>query len=212
MPNLPISSLPELTAITSNAEFVVEYSGTTYRISQSTLSPYPASVYGLYVQTGNSVAVSATTVEGSIIDGGVGTLSVPANAFQIGDSFRGDLAGLVSSKNADDIRIRVKSGAVILADSGLQSMTTAVNDVFQLSLNFTVRTLGVAGVGSIVTLGVYHTVKQSNGTTAGFAFNTVNNTTFDTTVSNTLDITVQFSSNSPQNSIYSDIFTLNKIF
>ena len=32
MPNLPISQLPELTAITSNAEFAVAQAGTTYRI------------------------------------------------------------------------------------------------------------------------------------------------------------------------------------
>jgi hypothetical protein len=66
MPNLPISSLPELTAITSTAEYVVELSGTTYKIKQSTLSPLPT-VYGLYAQTGNSTPVSATTVESSII-------------------------------------------------------------------------------------------------------------------------------------------------
>jgi len=44
MPNLPISSLPELTA---NSEFAVEYSGTTYKIKQKTLSPLPT-VYGIY--------------------------------------------------------------------------------------------------------------------------------------------------------------------
>ena len=32
MPNLPISQLPELTAITSNAEFAVAQSGVTYRV------------------------------------------------------------------------------------------------------------------------------------------------------------------------------------
>ena len=32
MPNLPISQLPELTAITSNAEFAVAQGGTTYRV------------------------------------------------------------------------------------------------------------------------------------------------------------------------------------
>lgn len=35
MPNLPISLLPELTSITTNAEFVVEQSGTTYKIKNS---------------------------------------------------------------------------------------------------------------------------------------------------------------------------------
>ena len=40
-------------------------------------------VYGLFAQTANSVSVSATTVETTIIDGGVGTLSVPANGFVV---------------------------------------------------------------------------------------------------------------------------------
>ncbi len=91
-------------------------------------------------------------------------------------------------------------------------MSTAVDDVWQLSINFTVRTLGGTGVASIVSLGVFHSTKQSNGAQTGFAFNTVNNTTFNTTISNTLNVTVQFSSNSTDNSIYSDIFVLNKIY
>jgi hypothetical protein len=117
------------------------------------------------------------------------------------------------SKNNDTIRIRVKTTAgVLLADSGLQTMDGGTNDVWQFSINFTIRALGVAGVADIVSLGVFHTTKQSNGAQTGFAFNTANETTFDTTVSNTLDCTVQFSSTSPLNSIYSDIFILNKIY
>jgi hypothetical protein len=171
-----------------------------------------AIVYGLFAQTGNSVAVSATTVETTIIDGGIGTLSVPANGFSVGDSFRADFGGLLSAKNNDTIRIKVKAGSVILADSGTQTMTTAINDVFQFSINFTIRKIGAAGVAEIVALGVFHTTKQSNGSQTGFAFNTVNSTTFDTTISNTLNVTAQWSSNSALNSIYTDIFILNKIF
>ncbi len=211
MPDLPISGLPELTSITSTAVYAVELSGTTYKISQGTLSPLPT-VYGLFAQTGNSVSVSATTVEGTIIDGGIGTLTVPANGFTLGGSFRADFGGLISSKNNDTIRIRIKSGSVVLGDSGEQTQTSSVNDVWQLTINFTIRKIGVTGVAEIATLGVFHTTKQSNNTQLGFAFNTVNNTTFDTTVSNTLDITVQWSSNSALNSIYSDIFVLNKIY
>jgi len=209
--NLPISQLPELTGLTANAEFAVSQGGTTYKVKNSVLAPFPT-VYGLFSQTGNSITVSGTTTETTLIDGGVGTLSVPANGFRVGDSFRADFGGLLSSKNGDDIRIRVKSGSVILADSGLQNMTTAVDDVWQLSVNFTVRSIGAAGVASIVALGVFHTTKQSNGTQGGFAFNTVNSTTFDTTILNTLDVTVQFSSTAPENKIYSDIFVLNKIY
>jgi hypothetical protein len=211
MPSLPISGLPELTAITPSVEYAVSLSGTTYRIKQGTVSPLPT-VYGLFAQTGNSTVVSATTVETTLIGGGVGTLSVPANGFKVGDSFRADFGGILSSKNNDSLTIRIKSGSVILATSGAQSLPSITNDVWQLSVNFTVRKLGGPGVAEIVTLGVFHDVKTANGSQGGFAFNTVNNTTFDTTVSNTLDVTAQWSSNSALNSIYSDIFVLNKIY
>lgn len=211
MPNLPISSLPELTAITPTAEFVVAESGTTYKVKNSVLAPFPT-VFGLYAQTGNSVVVSGTTSELSLIGGGVGTLSVGSNQFQVGDSYRTDFGGYLSTKNNDTMRIRVKSGSVLIADSGAQTMVAATNDIWQLSINFTIRSLGSAGNASIVTLCAFHTTKQANNTQGGFAFNNVNNTTFDTTISNTLDVTVQFSSSDSQNSIYSDIFVLNKIY
>lgn len=235
MPDLPISSLPlATTGYSDSLMVIVNYnpiatgrtesipfsaitastigtSGTSGSSGTSPVLPFPT-VFGLFAQTGNSVTVSATTVESTLIDGGIGTLIVGANQFQVGDSFRADFGGLMSSKNADTIQIRVKSGSVILADSGPQTMNAATDDVWQLSINFTIRQTGTTGNASIVSLGVFHTTKQSNSTPSGFAFNTVNNTTFDTTVSNTLDVTVQFSSNSALNSIYSDIFVLNKIY
>ena len=176
------------------------------------LQGLPATAYGLYAQTANSVPVTTTILEQTLIGTGVGTLSVPANGFFVGGSFRADFGGLMSTKNNDTIRIRIKAGSVILADSGPQTMPSITNDVWQLSVNFTIRNTGVAGVASIVSLGVFHDVKSANGTQNGFAFNTVNNTTFDTTIPNTLDVTVQWSSNSALNSIYSDIFVLNKIY
>lgn len=211
MPNLPISQLPELTAMTANAEFAVAQNGTTYKVKNSTLAPFPT-VYGLFSQTGNSVVVSGTTTESSLIDGGAGTLSVPANGFSIGDSFRGDFGGILNVGNNQTIRIRLKTGSVELADSGIQPITNITNDVWSLSVNFTIRQIGAAGVASIVTLGAFHYTKTNNGTVEGFSFNTVNNTTFDTTINNTLDVTVQWGSTSVDNSIYSDIFVLNKIY
>ena len=172
----------------------------------------PATNYGLYSQTANSVPVTATIVERTLIGAGVGTLSVPANGFQVGDSFRADFGGLLSAQNNNTIRIRVKSGSVVLADSGVQTLPSITNDVWQLSINFTIRAIGGTGVASIVSLGVFHDVKTANGNQNGFAFNTINNTTFNTTILNTLDVTAQFSTNNANNSIYSDIFVLNKIY
>ena len=168
--------------------------------------------YGLFSQTANSPTITATTSELTLIDGGVGTLTVPANGFAVGDSFRVEMGGLMSAQNNNTIRIKLKTGSVILGDSGTLTMPAITNQVWMLSVNFTVRSIGAAGVASIVTLAQFHILKAASGTQQGFAWNTVNSTTFNTTISNTLDITAQFSSNSANNSIYSDIFTLVKIY
>ena len=169
-------------------------------------------VGGLFAQTADSVPITNTTVETSIINGGVGSLSVPANAFQVGDSFRIVVAGVLNVANNQTIRIRVKAGAVVLLDSGAQSISNITNDIFSLNVDFTIRALGTAGTASIVSLGTFHYVKTSNGATEGFAFNIVNNTTFDTTISNTLDITIEWGAADLGNNIYSDVCILNKTY
>ena len=78
---------------------------------------------GLFSQTGNSVPVTGTNVESSIINGGVGTLSVPSNGFQIGDSFKADFGGVMSAANNQTIRIKVKAGSIVLLDSGVQNLS-----------------------------------------------------------------------------------------
>ena len=180
-------------------------------IDKSGTNPY-TQTGGLFAQTANSTPITNTTVETSLVNGGVGTLSVPANGFQVGDSFRAVVAGVLNAANNQTIRVKVKAGAVILLDSGNQSVSNIANDVFSLNIDFTIRQLGAATVASIVSLGTFHYVKTSNGAVQGFAFNVVNNTTFDTTIPNTLDITVEWGAANTGNSIYSDIFILNKTY
>ena len=170
-----------------------------------------ATNYGLFAQTGNSPTHTGTSF-GTLIDGGVGSLTVPANGFSVGDSFRVDMSGLLSAQNNNTITIRLKSNAVILADSPAFTLPQITNQVFMLSVNFTVRSIGAAGVASIVTIAQLHILKAASGTQEGFAWNVINNTTFSTTVGNLLDIQAKFSSSSANNSIYSDIFILNKIY
>ena len=167
---------------------------------------------GLFAQTANSTPITNTTVETSLINGGVGSLSVPANAFKVGDSFRVVTAGVLNADNNQTIRIRVKAGSIVLLDSLAQNITNITNDVFSLNVDFTIRQLGGPGVASIVTLGTFHYAKTSNASVQGFAFNVVNNTTFDTTIANTLNITVQWGAANTGNSIFSDIFILNKTY
>ena len=174
----------------------------------------PGSIsYGLFAQTANSTMITNTTVESSLINGGVGTLTVPANGFSVGDSFRAVFGGVMNANNNQTIRIRMKSGSVLLLDSGLQNLgSSVIDDVWSLNVDFTIRQLGTAGVASIVALGSFHYTKTNNASVQGFGFNVVNNTTFNTTINNVLDVTAQWGSANAGNNIYSDIFVLNKTY
>lgn len=168
--------------------------------------------FGLYAQTANSTPITATTSERSLIDGGVGTLSLPANAFSIGDSFLASMTGIISSANNETIRIKVKSGSVILGDSGLITLPQTTVKHFDLRIVFTIRQIGAAGTASIAVAGEFTYSKDASNAFEGDDFSTINTTTFDTTTSNTLDITAQWGSTNAANIIYSEIFILNKTY
>jgi hypothetical protein len=173
----------------------------------------PAPSTSLFAQTANSTTVTGTITESTLIGTGIGFLSVPANTFQVGDSFRAVFGGVMNASNNETIIIRLRAGSAILLDSGVQSLgTSVIDDVWSLNVDFTVRQVGTATVASIVSLGNFHYTKTNNATVQGFGFNVLNNTTFNTTISNTLNVTVQWGSASATNSIYSDIFILNKTY
>ena len=169
--------------------------------------------YGLFTQIADSVMISGTTAESSLIGDGIGSLIIPANGFAAGDSFRGDMGGIISAQNNDTIRVRVGAGSgIVLLDSGVETLSNVTNNVFTLSLNFIIRSIGGPGVASIVSIGRFNYNKTTNGAVEGFSFNTVNNTTFNTTIQTNLTVTIQYGSNNINNKVYSDIFTLNKIY
>jgi hypothetical protein len=178
------------------------------------VSPLIASSRGLYSQRRDSTPVSGT-LPLTLIGSGVGSLTVPENTFNNGDSFRADFGGLLSAKNGEELQIVIRSNTVVLADSGLQTMsafTDLTNAVWSLSVIFSIRQIGGIGVASIVTFSNFSFVQQSNGNAQGFGFSNVNNFNFDTTVNNTLSVTAQWDSSDPANSIYSDVFVLQKIY
>lgn len=170
-----------------------------------------SSVGGIFSQTGDSPN-NATILETTLIDGGVGSLIVPANGFTVGDSFSVVMGGKISCSNSSPITIRVKSGAIVLATTGLVSLPQITLKNWKLKVTFTIRAIGAAGVASIVTHGDFLYLKDSNSSFEGMTFSSTNNTTFNTTISNTLGITAQWSALNATNVLYSEIFTLSKIY
>lgn len=167
---------------------------------------------GLWTQTDTSPTVTGTS-EQSLLDGGIGSLSIPADGFSVGDSFRARMTGHISCANNETLQIKIKAGSVILADTGLMTLGQTSAKHFCLDIEFVIRGIGATGVASIATGGVFMFNRSGGGgALEGTNFSTENNTTFDTTIINTLQITAQWGSANATNQIYSEIFTLSKVY
>jgi hypothetical protein len=162
---------------------------------------------GLYSQTVQSATVTNTTTETTIVGTGVGSLTVPANTFAVGDSYHAKIGGVLSAQNGDDITIRVKSGSTVLATTGALDLEATTSMAWECEIDFTIATVGASG--SICTNGNF-AYNRNTGTLEGYVFQDV--VTFDTTVDNTLDITVEWAQAKTQDEIYSANFVLHKTY
>jgi len=167
---------------------------------------------GLYAQTALSTPVVFASGETSLIGAGVGTLTVPANAFKVGDSFTAKMCGQLSCSNNSILHFRVRSNGVVIIDALEYTLATATSKFFDLILDFTITKLGAAGVGELFANGVFTYNKNASNAIEGINFGLVSNTVFDTTVSNTLTISAQWVTNNVANTIRSQNFTLTKVY
>ena len=174
-------------------------------------SPY-SKTGGLYAQTALGTVITNTIVETSLIGPGVGSLSVPANFFQVGDSFTAKLCGNLSCDNGETIHIRVKSDGTTIADAGIFVMKKTTNKYFELIIDFTVTKIGVSGVAELFTNGQYSYNHDTHGELSGTNFALITTTIFDTTILNALSITAQWGAANASNSIQSQNFVLTKTY
>lgn len=186
--------------------------GSNFLRDDGVWSDIPYTSYGLYAQTALGPIITNTTVQTSLIGAGVGTLTVPPNSFKVGDSFVAKMCGYLSCANSETIHIRVKSDGTVIADAGVFEMKIATNKYFELTLDFTVTKIGVAGVAELFTNGQYSYNHNSGGEISGNNFALVTTTIFDTTVLNVLSITAEWGLAKSANSIQSQNFVLNKIY
>jgi len=165
---------------------------------------------GNYAQTANSATIN-TVGEQSIVGTGVGSLSIPANIFAVGDSFHGKMGGIINATGGggrSEFTIKIKTGTTILASTGVFDLDTATNQGWELELDFTIAVIGATG--TICTNGNFAYTKDNNRQVFGYIFQDVQ--PIDTTASNTLDITVQWNVLNPGDDIYSANFVLYKVF
>ena len=164
-------------------------------------------LFGLFSQTAQGATVTNTTTETNILGTGVGSLSIPANGFQVGDSFHAKVGGTISAQNNDVITIRVKNGATVLASTGAITLEAVSALAWEIEIDFTIRTIGATG--QIFTNGNF-AYNRNTGSLEGFVYSDTQ--TIDTTVASTLSITVEWGQAKTQDVIFSDMTSLYKTF
>jgi len=165
---------------------------------------------GNYSQTTDSSIIN-TTGEQSIVGTGVGSLSVPANAFAVGDSFHAKIGGKINATGGgsrSEIIIRIKTGSTVLASTDVFDLDNATDQGWECELDFTIASIGASG--TICTNGNFCYTKDGDRRINGYIFQDLQ--TIDTTVSNTLDITVEWNVLNTGDDIYSANFVLYKVY
>ena len=151
---------------------------------------------GLYSES--SGFSTASTTEINLLGQGAssGSLSVPANTFTSLSMFSFKASGVLSGGTNDLFTIRARTNTdipsnvilgeimVSLQDNGL------VNVAWDIMIDFTIRTIGVAGVAELVLSGAFR-YTNNNDVVRTFLRTIVLNTGFDTTASNELELTFQ---------------------
>jgi hypothetical protein len=151
------------------------------------------------------------TTEQSILDGSAsGSLSVPANGFNVGDSFRLTMRGYLGAHNNDQITININTNGVALISTGPITLPSVTYKGFELIVDFTIYAIGPSMVAGLNLGGGFTYNKDASNIYEGQDFIGSNSFLFDTTIPNVLDVTAQFSSSNPANFIQSYIGILEK--
>ena len=174
--------------------------------------PGPVGSNGLFAQTALGTIITPILGETSLIGTGVGSLTVPANGFQVGDSFTAKICGYLNCANNEDIHIRVRSDGNIIADAGIFRLNITTNKYFEIALDFTITKIGGLGVAELFTNGQFSYNKNANTNIDGNNFALVDSTAFDTTITNTLSVTAEWITANVANKIQSQNCVLTKVY
>lgn len=213
------ATINTMTGLTVNGNF----SATTIYGDGSNITglPTPTTSGGLYAQTGDGLTITATTIETTLIGGGVGTLTIPANTSIPGDSYHLNISGAMTGDTAIgnvNIRLKLKFGTTVIVSRLFQVSNSLNNGWWALDLNMTVRSIGLPTIASISTNGFFDAGNITDGYAptdmTDISLRNINNTTFDTTISNTFNITAEWITPTVgvTKKIYSTNFVLTKTY
>jgi hypothetical protein len=142
---------------------------------------------------------TASTTEINILAQGAneGSLSIPANTFKALNMYSFKASGVLTGGSNDIFTLRAKTTSpapalpVILGEIIVQLQDNNLNNVaWDITIDFTIRTIGVSGVASLVLSGAFR-YTNNNDVVRTFLRTIVLTSGFDTTIDNTLELTFQ---------------------
>lgn len=201
-------SATQVAQVTTNGQGIITaITNVTVTPAFASLTTVPTSVGGYGILDGvktifrgtASVTIGNTAAETSLVSTGAGSATIGANALVAGSTIIFRVLGYhTQNAAAPTIRIRLKHGATVLLDTtalvDAQLAAAPASHPFELSVFYTVRTVGAGGTG----------IGQVFMTSMGAAAATVGNThlfppagftatsAIDTTVGGLLDLTWQW--------------------
>ena len=175
--------------------------------SQGTITSGGTTVSGgLYSSTADSTAATGTA-ETSLIGTGLGILTVPANRFQVGDSFSFNIQGHLTCTNGDELTMKIQFNGVDELVIGPLTMPNVSDLHWEADGFFTIRSLGVGGV----VMSSFRFTYEENASDKFSGTAVTQSASLDTTVANTLDIVASWNVSAGVD-IHSEIFNLRKIY
>lgn len=167
----------------------------------------------LYVST-SSAQVNNSTTEATLIGGGVGSLTFPANSLFIGRTLRIKLSGIISTAaiSPGTLRIKVKLGTTVILDTGAQTITSSLsNMVWRIEASITVRSTGSGSGGSVFAQSAFEHQVTALAALLAWAMTNTAAVNMDTTISNALDVTATWGTADASNSILCTNCTLESL-
>ena len=168
---------------------------------------------GIYSQIADTADIVNTTTETTLLNtaSSVGSVTVGANQFSVGDSFRLIMKGIITSNNGVTLDVDLTPGTASTVTLSI-TLPSLSSRIWEYEAIFTIRALGAAGVAEIIMTADFGFTRTDGSSYEYYTSRVRDNTNFDTTASNTLDITAQWSAADPGNSIGTYTAILEKIY
>lgn len=188
--------------------FLRTFADTSARYRWITDATHDVFAQGAIFSQTSSTTVADTVTESALMVLGQGSLTVPANGFVVGRTFRITARGHFSNTGTPTLNIIAKIGSVAVVSTGLVATITGTsNNGWECIVDITCRSVGASG--SFVGAGFFsHSVSSAVRTQM---VNT-GTATVDTTASNAISLTATWGTASASNTITCQIGIVEWIF